>query len=69
MHNFSDARDVAEPLSWETRLKIMIGIARALTYMHSSENQVIHRDVKTSKILLDKVVISYIRFWVMSKPL
>ncbi|KAL7592419.1 hypothetical protein Lser_V15G32595 [Lactuca serriola] len=51
---FTDARDVAEPLSWETRLKIMIGIARALTYMHSSENQVIHRDVKTSKILLDK---------------
>lgn len=60
MYYFLDARDVAKPLSWETRIKIMIGIARALAYIHSLDNQVVHRDVKTTNIWLDKVVLSYL---------
>ncbi|XP_023757430.1 probable LRR receptor-like serine/threonine-protein kinase At1g56130 [Lactuca sativa] len=46
--------DVSTPLSWRTRVMIMIGVARGLAYMHSSKDQVIHRDVKTSNILLDQ---------------
>ncbi|XP_027921368.1 probable serine/threonine-protein kinase PIX13 isoform X2 [Vigna unguiculata] len=42
-----------EPLSWNTRLKIAIGAARGLVFLHANENNVIFRDFKTSNILLD----------------
>ncbi|KAG2408869.1 serine/threonine-protein kinase [Vigna angularis] len=41
-----------EPLSWNTRLKIAIGAARGLAFLHTSE-KVIYRDFKASNILLD----------------
>ncbi|KAI3665705.1 hypothetical protein L6452_44335 [Arctium lappa] len=43
------------PLTWEIRMKIIIGIAKALTYLHEGlEPKVVHRDIKSSNILLDK---------------
>ncbi|KAF8026310.1 hypothetical protein BT93_F2947 [Corymbia citriodora subsp. variegata] len=50
--NFSNAGG-AEPLPWEVRLKIAIGAARALDFLHAPENNVIYRDFKSSNILLD----------------
>ncbi|KAI3496440.1 hypothetical protein L1887_38803 [Cichorium endivia] len=47
-------RDVVEPLSWGTRLMIMIGVAYGLAYMHTSEHQVIHGFLKSCSILLDQ---------------
>ncbi|KAF3331895.1 putative serine/threonine-protein kinase NAK [Carex littledalei] len=42
-----------DTLSWDLRLKIVIGAARGLAFLHSSERQVIYRDFKASNILLD----------------
>ncbi|XP_037473719.1 cysteine-rich receptor-like protein kinase 6 [Triticum dicoccoides] len=42
-------------LDWEKRYKIINGIARGLQYLHEdSQLRVVHRDLKTSNILLDK---------------
>ncbi|RWR78409.1 protein kinase 2B, chloroplastic-like protein isoform X1 [Cinnamomum micranthum f. kanehirae] len=40
-------------LSWAVRIKVAIGAAKGLSFLHDSESQVIYRDVKASNILLD----------------
>ncbi|KAF5752894.1 serine/threonine-protein kinase [Tripterygium wilfordii] len=43
------------PLSWEIRMNIILGTAKGLTYLHEGlEPKVVHRDIKSSNILLDK---------------
>ncbi|CAN1849673.1 Probable serine/threonine-protein kinase PBL9, partial [Linum perenne] len=41
------------PLSWSIRMKVALGAARGLAFLHSDDVQVIYRDFKASNILLD----------------
>ncbi|XP_074274560.1 putative serine/threonine-protein kinase PBL3 [Silene latifolia] len=42
-----------QPISWATRIKVAIGAAKGLSFLHDAESQVIYRDFKASNILLD----------------
>ncbi|CAN1274231.1 Probable serine/threonine-protein kinase At1g01540 [Linum perenne] len=44
----------SSPLTWEIRMNIILGTAKGLTYLHEGlEPKVVHRDIKSSNILLD----------------
>ncbi|XP_059435615.1 probable LRR receptor-like serine/threonine-protein kinase RFK1 isoform X3 [Corylus avellana] len=60
MENNSLARALFGPennqlkLDWPTRLKICIGIARGLVFLHEeSRLKIVHRDIKATNVLLD----------------
>ncbi|KAM0043202.1 putative transferase, protein kinase RLK-Pelle-RLCK-VIIa-2 family [Helianthus debilis subsp. tardiflorus] len=42
-----------QPLSWNLRIKVALGAAKGLAFLHSPEAKVIYRDFKSSNILID----------------
>ncbi|KAH0769439.1 hypothetical protein KY290_013420 [Solanum tuberosum] len=45
---------ISSSLTWERRIEIAIGATCGLDFLHTSRNRVIHRDIKSSNILLDE---------------
>nr|CAB3448893.1 unnamed protein product [Digitaria exilis] len=66
LHNIDD--DVSSFLDWPMRLKIAQGASRGLSYIHDvCKPPIVHRDIKSSNILLDKEFKAYVADFGLSR--
>ncbi|XP_047339535.1 receptor-like protein kinase FERONIA [Impatiens glandulifera] len=67
-HLYNFKNDSALTLSWEERLKICIGVAKGLEFLHNhKDGYIIHRDIKSTNILIDENWVAKVADFGLSK--
>ena len=57
-------------LDWKKRLRVALGAARGLAYLHElADPPIVHRDIKSSNVLLDERLNAKVSDFGLSKPL
>jgi serine/threonine protein kinase len=57
-------------LDWRRRLRVVLGAAKGIAYLHElADPPIVHRDIKSSNVLLDDRLNAKVADFGLSKPL